>query len=305
MASSSRVRIAYREAGASTPWIIIRRTNDALTVGTETQRSDEIRSDRTRGDQKVTTITAAGTIDFEFNASNLDVFIAAALGGTWTADTPVVGTDQLKNGVTVPKFEFLKSYLDTDDHVKIGDAVVGEMQLTANAGEKVTGQISIMGSSHDDDYDPTGDTFDEPSDTVIMDSSNNLGTILIDGSAASGICFTGISFTISGGFQMSQCVGNQYQDHFAGSIDITGTLTTRLSAEGLALWRKSITSTPVSFGFTLSEGDDSYDISLPRNFLSGDLPSGGLDAILTSDLTLTSARDANGVMMQVERTLAV
>ena len=267
MASSSRVRIAYR-AGDTGPWTILRRTGDALTVGTETQRSDEVRSDRTRGDQKVTAITAGGTIDFEFSSSNMDAFIAAALGGTWAADTPAVGSEQTQNGTTVPRFEFLKSYLDTGDHVLIGDAVVSNMQLTANAGEKVTGQITIMGSSHDDAYDPTADTFNEPSDTVIMDSSNNLGSILIDGTAA------------------------------------TGSLTMRLSEEGLNLWRNSITSTPVSLGVTLSEGGNSYDISLPRNYLSGDLPSGGLDTILTSELSLTAARDANGVMMSVDRTLA-
>ena len=303
MASSSRVRIAYR-AGDTGPWTILRRTGDALTVGTETQRSDEVRSDRTRGDQKVTAITAGGTIDFEFSSSNMDAFIAAALGGTWAADTPAVGSEQTQNGTTVPRFEFLKSYLDTGDHVLIGDAVVSNMQLTANAGEKVTGQITIMGSSHDDAYDPTADTFNEPSDTVIMDSSNNLGSILIDGTAATGICFTGLSVTIAGGFQSSHCLGNLYRDHFEGSLDITGSLTMRLSEEGLNLWRNSITSTPVSLGVTLSEGGNSYDISLPRNYLSGDLPSGGLDTILTSELSLTAARDANGVMMSVDRTLA-
>lgn len=304
MASSSRVRIAYRTAGSSDPWTILRRTGDGLTVGTETQRSNEVRSDRTRGDQKVTTITAGGTIDVEFSASNLDNFLAAALGGTWAVDTPVVGTEQLTNGTTVPQFEFLKSYLDADDHILIGDAVVSQMQLTANAGEKVTGQITVMGSSHDDAYDPTADTFTEPTDTVIMDSSNNLGSILIDGAAATGICFTGLSLTIAGGFQGSQCLGNLYQDHFEGSIDITGSLTMRLSSAGLDLWRNSITSTPVGFGLTLSEGGNSYVLDLPRNFLSGDLPSGGLDAILTSDLNLTASRDANAVMMKVDRTLA-
>lgn len=304
MASSSRVRIAYRVAGSADPWTVLRRTGDSLTVGTETQRSEEVRSDRTRGDQKVTALTAGGEIQFEFSASNFDNFLSAALGGSWAVDTPVVGTDQLVNGTTIPRYEFLKSYMDTGDHVKIGDAVISQMQLTASSGQKVTGSVSIMGSSHDDSYDPTGDTFTDATDTVIMDSSNNLGSITIDGSAAAGIVFTDLSVTISGGFQSDQALGSLYQSHFEGSLDITGSVTMRLSQEGLALWRNSITNVPIALGLTLSESSNSYDVTLPRNYLAGDLPSGGLDAILTSDLSLTGARDASGVMMKVERTLA-
>lgn len=304
MASSSRVRIAYRVAGSSDPWQIIRRTGDALTVGSETQRSEQVISDRTRGDQRVTTITAGGTIDYEFSAGTFDELLSAALAGTWQTDTPVVGTDQLTNGTTAPRYEFLKSYLDTGDHIKIGNAVISQLSLAASAGQKVTGQLTIMGSSHDDAYDPTADTFTDPTDSIIMDASNNLGSITIDGSPTTGICFTEISVTISGGFQSDQCVGSLYQNHFEGSFDITGSVTMRLSANALAEWRKSITSTPIALGFTLSEGTDSYAVSLPRNFLSGDLPSGGLDTILTSSLNLTAARDASGVMFQVERTTA-
>lgn len=304
MASSSRVRIAFRTAGSTDPWQTLRRTGDSLTVGSDVQRSEQVISDRTRGDQKTTLITAGGSLEIEFSSGTFDDFLAAVLGNTWTTDTPVVGTDQLKNGTTAPKLEFLKSYLDTDDHIKIGDAVVSEMSLNASAGQKVTGSITVMGSSHDDAYDPTGDTFTDPTDTIIMDASNNLGSITIDGSAASGLCFTELSVTISGGFQTSQCIGNLYNDHFEGSFDITGNMTLRLSAAGLTEWRKSITSTPIALGFTLSEGSDSYDVTMPRNFLSGDLPSGGLDAILTSQLALTAARDNTGTMFQVERTLA-
>ena len=304
MASSSRVRIAYRAAGSSDPWQTIRRTGDSLTVGSETQRSEQVISDRTRGDQKVTTITAGGGLEFEFSSGTFDELLAAALAGTWQVDTPAVGTDQLTNGTTAPKYEFLKSYLDTGDHIKIGDAVVSEFSLNASAGQKVTGSLTIMGSSHDYEYDPTTDTFTDPTDSIIMDASNNLGSITIDGAAATGVCFTEISVTISGGFQSDQCVGNLYQDHFEGSFDITGNVTMRLSSEALTEWRKSITSTPIALGFTLSEGTDEYAVTLPRNFLSGDLPSGGLDAILTSSLDLTAARDASGVMFQVDRTTA-
>lgn len=297
MASSSRVRIAYRTAGGTGPWTIFRRTGDALTVGTETQRSDEVRDDRTRGDMKTTTITAGGSVDIEFSSVNFDAFIAAAIGGAWSADS-------VSNGTTIPRFDLLKSYQDTGDHVLFENCCVWEMSLSANAGEKVTGQITFQGSGHNDNYDPSGDTFDQPEDTIIMDASNNLGSITVDGAPLSGMCFTAISLNISGGFQTDQCVGSLYQNHFEGSVDITGSVTTRLSAAALDLWRNSITSTPVALGFELSDPDGyAYTLALPRNFLSGDLPSGGLDTILTSELSLTAARNDLGVMLQIDRTV--
>lgn len=295
--SASRVRIAYRETGSSEPWQVIRRTGDALTVASSTVRSDEVRSDRTRGDQKTTMLNPNGTIDVEFSASNYDAFIAAALGGQWTENA-------VQNGINIPRFDFLKSYLDADEHVEFQNCVIGQMQVTASSAQKVTGQLTIMGEGHDDDYDPSGDTFVEPEDTIIMDSSNNLGQIQVDGSALTNTCFTSISFTINGNFQSDQCVGTLYQHHTEASLDITGSATLRYTPASMAVWRKTTTSTPLSLDFVLSDSEYSYAPSMPRVFASGDLPNGTVDSgVLTHDLSFTAARDAAGVMMEITRTV--
>lgn len=296
MASGSRVRIARRPAGSSDPWQVLRTTGDALTVAMETQRSDEIRDDRTRGDQKTTMINPNGTVSFEFTAVNFDSIMSSVLSNPWATDT-------LTNGVAETRWDYLKSYMDVDEHILISDASETQLQLSGTSGQKVTGQVTIMGRGHDDAYDPSGDTFSEPEATVIMDMSNNFHTILIDGSAPTGICVKGFDITINGNFQSDQCAGNLYQHHEPGTFDFTGNINFRFSAASMDLWRKGLLSDPIAFGFSLSADDYSYALGLPRVFLSGDLPSGALDAILDQQLNITPARDANGVMIQIDRTV--
>lgn len=297
MSSGSRVRIARRPNGSSDPWQILRTTGDGLTVASDPTRSDEIRDDRTRGDQKTIMINPNGTVSFELSPANFDSIMESVLSGTWT-------TDVLTNGTTETKWDYLKSYMDLDEHILFEDAHETQLQITANAGEKVTGQVTIMAQGHDDQYDPSGDTFDDPQDTVIMDASNNMHTIRVDGAEpATGVCIKGIDLTINGSFQSDQCAGSLYQVHSPGSFDITGSVNFRFSSATLEYWRKGINSTPMALDWTFSEGDYSYVPSLPRIFLSGDLPGGSLDSILDLSLDITAARDASGVMMEITRTV--
>ena len=303
MAEANRVRIAYRPEG-STNWKTLRRTGDSLTAGTETARSGEIRSDRKRGDQKITTITASGSVNFEFSATSFDDFLAAAMCQAWSVDTPAIGTDQLTVGTETTKFEILKSYLDENRHVLIKGAEVESLSLTMNAGEKVTGELSFLGTEVDTEYDPTADTFDPADSTMFMDSSNNLSSIMIDGQAADGMCFTGMSLELTNNHQSQGCIGSQFQRHTKGSSDITGSKTIRMSGQAFDLWRNSINNVPISTSFTMGDGTTSYTFSAGREFLSGDLPSGELDSILSMELSSTLATDSTGETLVIERTAA-
>lgn len=296
MASGSRVRIARRPAGSTDPWQILRTTGDALTVATETVRSDEIRDDRTRGDQKTVMINPNGTVDFEFSPANWDSIMSSVLSNPWTTDT-------LTNGVAETRWDYLKSFMDLGIHVLISDASETQLQLSATSGQKVTGQVTVMGRGHDDEYDPSGDSFAEPEDTIIMDMSNNFHTFLIDGSAPTGICVKGFDITVNGNFQSDQCAGNLYQHHEPGSFDFSGNINFRYSTASMELWRRGLRSDPVAFGFSLSADGYSYSLGLPRVFVGGELPGGSLDTILDQQLPITPARDENGVMMSITRTV--
>lgn len=297
MSESNRVRIAYRAAGSTNPWRIVRRTGDALTAGTETVRSDEIRSDRQRSGQKVVTITAGGTLDIEMAAESYDDFLAAALCTTWTADVLTVGTSTVR-------FDVIKSYLADDEHIVLKNMEVGQLSLTAESGAKITGQITFMGTEVDTDYDPSADTFTDAGTGLIFDSSNNLNGVTVDGSALVNTTFKALGLTINNNHQTDQGVGSQFQNHFKGSCDITTTSTIRMASSALDLWRSSIANTPVALAFNMADNDGySYAFELGEVYLSTEPPSGALDAILDLSADGTAAVAPSGEMISITRTV--
>lgn len=302
MSEANQVRIAMRPSGSTENFQIINRTNDALNTGTETTRSNTIRSDRKRDGQKVVTQTVGGTVDFEFTADDFDTILAAAMCNSWATDTPTAGTDQLAVGTATTKFDILKSYLDEDRHVLFKEMEVGQLQFTMNSGERVTGQVTFMGTEAELDFDPSTETFDDPSNNLFMDASNNISSLMIDGSAVDNMVITGMSLNINNNHQSGQGLGTQFQYHDKGSADITGSMTFRFSADAYDLWKNTITNTPVSTSFTLGDGTTDYTFKKGKEYLSGDLPSGGLDAILSLELDTVVATDDSNEMLLIERT---
>lgn len=303
MASANLVRIAYREAGSSGNWQIIRRTGDSLTAAPNSVESEEVRSDRMRGGPSIVTITAGGGIDLEFSAQSYDDFLSSAMCSAWEVDTPTEGTDQLSVGTSDVKLDVLKSYMDSGKHVEIKNCVVSEMSLTLDSGAKVTGSITLMGTDVDDDYDPSGDDFDDAPTTLMMNSSSNISSVQVDGSPLSGMCITGMSLDINNGYSSDQCVGSLYENHWKGSASITGNKTFRMSAAAYELWQQTLTNEPISSEFALGDGTTTYKFVTGVEYLSGDLPSGGLDSILSMSLDTSAAVDDTGEMLLIQRTV--
>jgi len=279
MAESNRVRIAYRAAGTTDDWKVLRRYNDGLTLGTETTMSNEIRDDRKKSDQKVVTVTVGGTLDFELSANNFDDILAAAFMSSFAADTPAVGSQQLTVGTNTVKLDILKSYLDIDKHVLMEEMEVAQLSITMASGSKIEAQAAFAGTTFNDEYDPSADTFVAPSDEIIMDSSNNLGTFLIDGSPITGMCFTNLTLEINNNHSSDQCLGELNQNHFKGSASVSGSLTVRSSVNAYELWQNTIANTPINLTYTMSDGTTSYVFDVAKSYLSGDLPSGPEDSI--------------------------
>lgn len=301
MAEANRVRVSYRAAGTTDDWQVLRRYNDALTVGTETVMSDEIRDDRKKSDQKVVTLTVGGTLDMELSANSIDPILAAAFMSTFAADTPVVGSEQLTVGTTTVKLDILKSYLDEGRDVLMEEMEVAQMSITMATGSKIEAQVTFAGTTFNEDYDASGDTFVAASDEIIMDSSNNLGTFLIDGSPISGMCFTNLTLEIDNGHSTDQCLGELNQNHFKGSAMISGSLTVRSSTAAFDLWGNTITNTPIQLTYTLSDGTTQYVVDVARAYLAGDLPSGAQDSILSFDLTFSGAAKSNGDYVSITK----
>ena len=302
MSEGNQVRIAIRKTGAVTPWVVLRRTGDALSLTSSAIKADDVRADRLRSGQKTSVIKAGGTVDFNLSAAEYDDLIAAAMCNTWTIDTPTTGTDQIKVGTTDVTFDVLKSYMDTGNHVLFTGMFVSKFSLSMQAAQKVTGQVEFMGQGGNTAYDPSGDTFAAQSDALFFDSSNNISSVTINGAPIAGTCITGLDLSIDNGFKQDQCIGSLYENQYKGSANITTKKTIKATQAGYAIWQKTITSTPIASSFTVGDGVNTYKFDIPVEYVTGALPSGGLDSILSFSLDGTLAAASSGDMLTIQRT---
>lgn len=297
MSSANEVTIAYKVAGAAvTTWKTLRRTNDTLTSGVSTVVSDTIRSDRKMGGSKVVSQQAGGTVDFELSATDYDDIMEAAFMSTWS-------TNVLKVGVTTVKLDFIKRDPNTGMNAFFGACQVSMFSLDVQAGSKITGQFSIAADTFNDSYAITTDTFAPAGANLFMDSSNNFGSLKIDGTAVTTMCFTGTTLSLDNSMQQDQCLGSLIQANHKGSAKITGGVTIRSSTAAFTLWKQTMTNVPITIEYKLTDGTKSYTVVIDAAHLSGDLPSGGLDAILSFSLDYTAAAKANGDYVSITRTV--
>ncbi len=104
---NNTIRIAYRPAGSTDPWQILRVTGDSLTTEITTVDSEEVRTDRMLSDSNLTSIDASGSVDIEFTADTFDAMLEAVMHQAFTNGVAKVGTD-------VIKFDILKSVTSLD-----------------------------------------------------------------------------------------------------------------------------------------------------------------------------------------------
>lgn len=299
MSESNAVRISYRAEGSSGPWQVLRRTGDSLTPSQSTTESAEVNSDRMVSDLILTGLEAAGGLEIEMSAGSFDDLIAAAMCSTWDE---VSG--ELKIGAADTQFEILKSYTDIDKHVQFTGMRVSTFSLNIEAGAVMTGNIGFVGTAVDTAYDPSADTFDPAPDARVINAANDVGSIMFDGSALTGTCISAMTLELNNNFQAQNAIGQlTAYDQIKGSAGVTGTKTLAFTAESFDLWAKTVTQTPISSSFTVGDGTSSYTLSMGREKLSGDLPSGGKDEILEVELSSTATRDAaTGSSLVITRT---
>ncbi|WP_421921395.1 phage tail tube protein [Marinobacter salarius] len=177
---NNKIRVAYRPAGSSDPWQVLRVTEDDLTTSTTTVESEEVRTDRMIDDSSTTSIDPEGSVSFEFTADTFDDMIEAAMHSTFTAGEVIIGTDQIK-------FDILKSDTQTDRHFLFENMSVSEANIEINEGALITGSFNFVGETVDLAYDPTGDTFNDTTETKVINCNKNIdnATLLFDGAGAS------------------------------------------------------------------------------------------------------------------------
>ena len=106
------VESIYATTPATPAMTPLRHNTTTLGLSKETYQSQELRSDRQISDFRHGNKQIGGDIVSELSYGTFDDFLEAVLGGSWTVDTPSVGTDQLKAGVDLKSFTIRRRFTD-------------------------------------------------------------------------------------------------------------------------------------------------------------------------------------------------
>lgn len=300
--SGSTIRIAYREDGASTPWEILRRADGGPSITVNTEGAGENVGRREETDEVRLSDEVGGDIEFNFSAKSFDDFISAAFANDWDGTSGEV----IAGGQTDKAFEILISYQQIDKHVRMTGMRVSTLELNVAAEEKISGTIGFMGTGYDRDYDPTADTFNDPTATVVMSAATNGGDVMVDGATMTGTCISEYSVSLDNQHQAQYCIGKAAPGRqVMGMLEVTGNLNFAFTADGFALWEKTITRVPVTTSFEMSDDETTYKIETAKTYLSGDLPvQSGSDAV-TAELEAQHRLDTTaGYSVKITRTPA-
>lgn len=208
----------------------IRITGTTLGLSKDPLQSEEIRDDRQIADFRLGADQVAGDINFELSYGSFDNFLKAVLlSDAWAADTPVIGTQQIKAGKTRESFTLIRYFgdiagVDKPYYIYTGCEFTS-LQLRIGANAMITGTLGVIGKGQQIVEDLTSlgtPTFNPPSTTTPLDSFT--GT-LQEGGSTIGVV-TEVTLNMQNGLDPRYVVGSkQTLRPSVGRSNLTGQLT--------------------------------------------------------------------------------
>lgn len=255
---------------------LVRITGTTLGLAKDSLQSNEIRSDRQIADFRLGANQVGGDINFELSYGSFDPFLEAVLlSPGWAADTPAVGTDQLKVGQTRRSFTMIRHFADilaADNPYYIYRGVeLNGMTLTIAANAMVTGTFSVFGQSQETAQNLTAlgtPTFPPASTTSALDSFT--GTLTEGGTAIAVI--TEITLNLQNGIAPRFVVGSKNSiTPSVGRSNLTGQITAYF--EDSRLVNKFLNETDSSIIFQMPDGaGNMQEYEIPRIKYTGGQP---------------------------------
>lgn len=218
-----------------------------------------------------------GDTAFELSYQDFDDMLQAALCGTWEADTPSVGTDELTVGSTRRTFTLERNFADISQYIRYTGCEVNTFSLSVAPNAAVTGSIGFVGA----DQDATntlvaGATYGSTSGECPFDSFT--GEIK-EGGSTLGIV-TQVELSIENGIEPQFAIGSAASiDSTIAKATVTGTVTAYF--QDVALLNKFINETDSSIEFTLiDQSGNTILFLLPNITYTGGQPDvGGAGAV--------------------------
>lgn len=265
--------VTYGVAPTDPVFDIIRHTGTTLGLSKESLQSEEIRDDRQITDFRHGARQVGGDINIELSYGSFDKILEALLGGTWQADTPSLGTDQLKAGTIRRSFTIERFFGDIQSADKPYHRFTGvefnTLQLQINANAIVTGVIGVVGKDMVTDTSPlAGATYNPATTTSPLDSFT--GTLNENGTPIAVI--TEIQLNLDNGLDPRFVVGSKTTLRPSiGRSNVSGQITAYF--ENSLLLEKFINETESNIEFNLPDGaGNNLRVILPRIKYNGGQP---------------------------------
>lgn len=287
---------------------LVRITGTTLGLSKDTLQSNEIRSDRQLSDLRMGSNQVGGDVNFELSYGSFDKFLSAALMATngWEADTPALGTDQIKAGQGRQGFTFVRHFADIQAVDKpyyiYRGCEINTLSLSIAANSMITGTFSVIGKSQELAQDLTAlgtPTFPAASTTSPLDSFT--GSLKENGTTIAVI--TEIQLQLENNINPRFVVGQKDSiDASVGRSNCTGTITAFF--EDSSLVEKFINETESNIEFELPDGAGNLlKVIIPRIKYTGGQPDVSGEGPITLSMPFQALLDATeGTNIIMERT---
>lgn len=274
----------------STPAFSLLRKN-SISVGLEKDAllSEEIRSDRQITDMRHGVRSVSGDVAFELSPDSFDAFIEAALMGTWTIDV-------LKAGTTRRSFTIERYFSDIVQFYRATGCEINTMSLDIAPNAIITGSFGIVGK--DVTIAQTaiaGASYGAIPDKRVFNSLS--GSLYVDSTQVAVI--SQVSLSLENAIENLPVVGqNTNVRGAAGRSNLSGEVTAYF--EDVSLLNLFEGETESSITLTLTSGEESYVIDLPRVLFNGGKPDAGGEREISLSMpfqALYSVSDASQIII--------
>ncbi len=206
------------------------------------------------------------------------------------SNTITIEGGYIRNGTASPYFAFQLQHLDLIDKYRlISDSKIGQMNLSSNARERVTGSINFTGRNHELKDAGSGDgTVIAAPETDILNSTDHVTGVFINGEEYDGGVMD-FSLTANMNTRRQNAVGYEVSYGIAlGSLDLSGSLSVYLTDTSWTdLLQKYLDFTKISIAFPFVDADgNGYVLELPQIALTnepGNVPGPDADVMLSFD----------------------
>ena len=272
----------------------------------DTAISENLRGDRRTADVAIVGFGVGGGYDFEMTYENslLDDLMAAFLWTTWSADTPIAGTDQLKDAAVYQPFFIERGHPDVTEWFQFMGMSCNIWTMEYADQALITGSFQFIGLTTEVIQTITpGATYTEATTNPVFSAVTNVPEIQIDGVPATECLVKEWDIEVNnnvtpktGVGKKGACATNEHR------LEITGSLT--LYFEDSTFYQKLLAGTAFSFEWTMTDNlGNSYRFVLPRCKLDADeIPIDGPEDIMDNASFVALYDETEGCMMVVEKT---